>query len=212
MESADVYGWLMGESPTAVCDRFDAHVVASVLSLAMVESTKERRSVVVSVGLESAALTDLVGEMFPHAHDLFARLATPDPLLLAEDEVCLRDLLVRCATRGSTLEVRLASIVARRSQRPNHLWQDLGLRNRQELSWLMAQHFEWLASRNTRDMKWKKFLYRTICRDGSFPICTAPSCAECSDFDHCFGDESGESLLAIGRRKAERTGRAGESR
>jgi nitrogen fixation protein NifQ len=44
-------------------------------------------------------------------------------------------------------------------------------------------------------MKWKKFLYRTICRDDGFLICTSPSCGECSDYDHCFGEERGQSLL-----------------
>jgi nitrogen fixation protein NifQ len=204
MESSDVYRWLMSGGPAGACDRFDAHVVASILSLAMVESAQGGGSVAAAVGLESKALTDFVGEMFPHARDVLLRLETMEPLTVAEDEACLRELLVRCATTGSALEEGLASMIARRAQRPNHLWQDLGLRNRRELSWLMARHFEWLASRNTRDMKWKKFLYRTICRDGSFPICTAPSCAECCDFDACFGDESGESLLAIARREEDR--------
>jgi nitrogen fixation protein NifQ len=67
----------------------------------------------------------------------------------------------------------------------------------------MSRHFEWLAERNTRDMKWKKFLYRTVCRDGSFPVCTAPCCSECCDFDACFGEEGGESLLALARREAD---------
>ena len=87
--------------------------------------------------------------------------------------------------------------------RPNHLWQDLGLRNRGELSALMRRHFEPLADRNVNDMKWKKFLYRMICRDEGFRLCTAPSCAECDDFAVCFGDESGESLLARNRRQSD---------
>jgi nitrogen fixation protein NifQ len=205
MESSDVYAWLMTGSQHSACDRFDAHIVASVLSLALVESTEEGRPVAACVGLESPALTGLVGETFPHAGEVFARLETAEPLIRAQDEVCLRELLVRCTTSGSSFQESLASIVARRAQRPHHLWQDLGLRDRRELSWLMGRHFEWLASRNTRDMKWKKFLYRTICRDGSFPICTAPSCAECCDFDNCFGDESGETLLAVARREADRS-------
>ena len=45
-------------------------------------------------------------------------------------------------------------------------------------------------------MKWKKFFYRMICRDEGYRLCTAPSCAECDDFQVCFGDESGESLMA----------------
>jgi nitrogen fixation protein NifQ len=196
MESADAYRWLMAGGPGGACDRFDAHVIASTLSLALVEVASEGRSASSAVGLEAGVLTAFVAETFPHARDLFARLEGPDPLVLAEDEACLRDLLVRCSTNGTPFEEKLASIVARRAQRPNHLWQDLGLRDRRELSWLMERHFEWLASRNAKDMKWKKFLYRTICRDGSFPICTAPSCSECCDFGDCFGDESGESLLA----------------
>jgi nitrogen fixation protein NifQ len=94
-------------------------------------------------------------------------------------------------------------MIARRAQRPNHLWQDLGLRDRGELSLLMNRHFKPLALRNNQDMKWKKFLYRMICADASFTLCTAPSCRECDDFDVCFGDESGESLLARIRRAAE---------
>jgi nitrogen fixation protein NifQ len=205
MESSEVYAWLMTGSQHSACDRFDAHIVASVLSLALPESTEERRPLAACVGLESTVLTELVGETFPHAGEVFAQLETTEPLIVAEDEACLRELLVRCTTTGSPFQERLASILARRAQRPNHLWQDLGLRNRRELSWLMGRHFEWLASRNARDMKWKKFLYRTICRDSAFPICTAPSCSECCDFDNCFGDESGESLLAIARREADRS-------
>jgi nitrogen fixation protein NifQ len=203
-EAADVYRWLMAGSQHAACDRFDAHVIASALSVAVVESEREGRSVASGMGLDSEVLTEFVSELFPQARDVFAGLQRVEPLVVAQDEQCLRDLLVRCATVGSDFQNRLAAIVARRAQRPNHLWQDLGLRNRRELSWLMGRHFEWLAARNARDMKWKKFLYRTICRDGSFPVCTAPSCSECCDFDDCFGDESGESLLAIRRRDADR--------
>jgi nitrogen fixation protein NifQ len=203
MNSAEVYAWLMNGSGHPACDRFDAHVVASVVSLALVESVEGSRPVAECVGLEPHELTQLVGETFPHARDVFEGLESTLPLTRAAVETCLRDLLTQCTTNGTPLQDRLASILARRSQRPNHLWQDLGLRNRRELSWLMGRHFEWLASRNARDMKWKKFLYRTICRDGSYPVCTAPSCSECSDFETCFGAEDGERLLAVARRDAE---------
>ena len=54
--------------------------------------------------------------------------------------------------------------------------------------------------RNKQDMKWKKFFYRVICAEAAYALCTAPSCGECDDFDHCFGEETGESLLARSRR------------
>ena len=79
------------------------------------------------------------------------------------------------------------------------------MRNRRELSWLMARHFEPLAQRNHGDMRWKKFLYRTICRDEGFGLCTAPTCSECSDYEGCFGEESGEGLLSQTRQSLRTT-------
>ena len=200
MESADVYRWLMQGGERSACDAFDAHVVASALALAVAEAANEGTSVVSGLGLGAASLTALTGEIFPHARPLFERLDPDEEPAPADDERCLRELLLRYTTLGTPLEGHLAAVVARRALRPNHLWQDLGLRHRRELSWLMSRHFEGLAAKNGQDMKWKKFLYRTICRDEGFVLCTAPSCGECSDFDQCFGDEGGESLLAAHRR------------
>jgi nitrogen fixation protein NifQ len=84
--------------------------------------------------------------------------------------------------------------------------QDLGLTNRGELSRLMQRHFALLARRNTQDMKWKKFFFRMICRDEGYRLCAAPCCSECSDFNACFGDESGESLLARVRLQSDAPG------
>jgi nitrogen fixation protein NifQ len=201
VEAIDVYRWLMGVGKRGACEAFDAHVVASILSIALVEASGDDRAVVDAVGLDARSLADFVGGVFPDTAPVFGRIAAAglEPTL-SDDEACLRELLARHSTMGSPFEERLAAMVARRAQRPNHLWQDLGLRNRRELSWLMARHFEPLAARNRADMKWKKFLYRMICRDSGFLLCTSPTCGECVDFDDCFGDESGESLLASVRR------------
>lgn len=198
MNAADIYFWLMRARDPGSCHGFDAHIVASTLSLAIVEAAQEGQPLVACIGLSERDLTDMVSEMFPHAGELVARIVSGggEAGPVSEVEACLRELLERHATSGSPLERRLAAIVARRAQRPHHLWQDLGLRHRRELSWLMTRHFEVLAARNVKDMRWKKFLYRAICRDEGFMICTAPTCSECSDFDACFGDEAGMSLLA----------------
>jgi nitrogen fixation protein NifQ len=55
-------------------------------------------------------------------------------------------------------------------------------------------------------MKWKKFFYRLICQDEDSRMCLAPSCSECCDFEGCFGDESGESILARTRLGLEKQG------
>lgn len=204
------YDWLMGGADSTACDAFDAHVLASVIALAMDEANGRQATIIEAIGLEHAALIELVAQVFPHARMLMDVLihsgsvvASPCALVRTDDERCLGELLLRYSTARNPMQYRLASIIARRALRPNHLWQDLGLRDRGELSHLMIRHFRPLAERNAVDMKWKKFLYRMICRDEGYRLCTAPSCAECDDFSGCFGDESGESLLAHNRRDME---------
>jgi len=186
-------------------DVFDRHVIASILALALDEAWSEAQSLTSKVGLEGDQLVALCAGFFPDVSGM-PPTRSASTLLRTPDEGCLLDLLQRCSTDRSVLQLWLAAMIARRAQLPNHLWQDLGLRDRGELSRLMQRHFRVLAQRNNQDMKWKKFLYRTICRDASYSLCTAPSCSVCCDFDQCFGDESGESRLARVRRTTEATG------
>lgn len=71
----------------------------------------------------------------------------------------------------------------------DHLWQDLHLPSRRELTALMNHWFPEVALRNDRDMKWKKFLYKQLCDKAEISICRAPSCSVCSDYAVCFGPE-----------------------
>ena len=87
-------------------------------------------------------------------------------------------------------EVWMASIVASACAGADHLWQDLGLASRDELSQLMWINFPGLARANTGDMKWKKFLYRQVCSREGIYVCPAPSCGVCTDFAKCFGPEN----------------------
>ena len=197
-----VYRLLIRGSAPDAADPFDIHVTACILSLAFWEAATEDRPMTETTGLDPVDLADIIETIFPQAVYLFPSFPETAPARSA-DEDCLVDLLSQCVTQGTPFQMRLARMVARRAQSPNHLWQDLGLRDRGELSRLMMGHFRPLAGRNTGDMKWKKFLYRMICRDAGYSICTAPSCRECGDFDICFGDESGESRLARVRRVTE---------
>lgn len=204
MDAQDVYNRLNSTRDVSACDPFDVHVLACILALGFAEAQAEGQPVVEAVGLSRAELARVMDEFFPHAKDLFVRAEETVPTRGA-DEDTLIDMLVNCSTTGSSFEALMARMLARRAQRPNHLWQDLGLRNRTELSQLMNKYFAPIAVRNTKDMKWKKYLYRTICRDAGYSLCVAPSCSECNDFDNCFGEESGESLLARIRRDMELT-------
>ena len=71
----------------------------------------------------------------------------------------------------------------------NHLWQDMRLNSRDELSDIMKAHFRPLFEKNTRDMKWKKFFYKQICEREGFMLCKSPSCGVCVDYGKCFGPE-----------------------
>lgn len=83
----------------------------------------------------------------------------------------------------------MASIVATACMGLDHLWQDLGLWSRNELSALLHTNFPILAARNIRDMKWKKFLYKQLCEREGIYVCRAPSCDVCADYALCFGSE-----------------------
>lgn len=75
----------------------------------------------------------------------------------------------------------------------NHLWQDMGLRGRGELSALIDSYFRPLFKANIHDMKWKKFFYKQICAREGFTLCKSPSCGECMDYLNCFGPEAPET-------------------
>ena len=127
---------------------------------------------------------ELIFQLHPAVH---ARRAARD------DEVAdLVALLVEHAdpAAGSPHEIeRVALTLAVASLGDNHLWQDLQLASRAELSALMWRWFPALVARNSGDMKWKKFLYRELCRREEILICKSPSCAVCTDRPVCFGPE-----------------------
>ncbi len=86
-------------------------------------------------------------------------------------------------------ELWIAEIVAAACMGMDHLWQDLGLWSRRELSEMLQYNFPALADRNDRDMKWKKFLYKQLCDKQGVYVCRSPSCDVCSDYNVCFGPE-----------------------
>ena len=146
--------------------------------------------------LNQGVLTATLGLPAPCLAALWRDYFPGDALQLhdgpGEDSVELDDLLqllieYRAGLRDS--ELWLAHIVAYSCCGRNHLWQDLGLADRGELSLLMNTAFPTLAALNVGDMKWKKFIYRHYCTREGIYVCPAPSCGECSDYGKCFAKE-----------------------
>lgn len=94
------------------------------------------------------------------------------------------------AVQPSPQQRWMAEIIAAGCMGSDHLWQDLGLWNRAELSRLMEHNFPALARRNVRDMKWKRFLYKQLCEAEGIYTCRSPSCEVCVDYHACFGPEN----------------------
>lgn len=138
-----------------------------------------------TLGLMPAAFEALWGDYFPGP-----RLALhngPGQDLAELDD--LLHLLLDYRAGHHESEVWLARSVAWGCCGRHHLWQDLGLAGRGELSTLMTLAFPALAALNTGDMKWKKFIYRHYCSREGIYVCPAPSCGECADHGHCFAPE-----------------------
>ncbi|WP_349631472.1 nitrogen fixation protein NifQ [Bradyrhizobium sp. BR 10289] len=190
-------GCAPAEADISADDDFDRHVLASILAAAVMDGG----SIAERAGLSAQELNDLLIGCFPSA---MVRAFTwiPESTSETDDEtIMVRDLLLAQRSTEGDVGRWLAAMVARRAMEPNHLWEDLGLRERPELSRLLLRHFAPLATRNTRNMRWKRFFYRMLCEDDGFVMCTTPVCTQCNDFDLCFGEENGESRMAERRRE-----------
>ncbi|MDO9188539.1 MAG: nitrogen fixation protein NifQ [Sulfurimicrobium sp.] len=103
----------------------------------------------------------------------------------------LLDLLLEYRSSPDKESEWLAFAIATACMGNDHLYQDMGLPNRQILSGLLEAYFPVLFARNSGNMKWKKFFYKQLCDRSGVRACRAPSCAVCGDYLKCFGPEEG---------------------
>jgi nitrogen fixation protein NifQ len=146
-----------------------------------------------ALGLDYATFTEILNRYFPHfippQYWLEAQIRLvgkdgmleefPDLLQLLYDHCSVKDTHHRCVSH----------LVVAACMGGDHLWQDMGLPNRQAMSELLGMHFPSLAAKNTGDMKWKKFFYKQLCERADINACKAPSCTVCCDYSRCFGPE-----------------------
>ncbi|OSJ19161.1 nitrogen fixation protein NifQ [Bradyrhizobium canariense] len=199
-DASELYKLLTGRHPAEVDisdnDDFDRHVLACILAT----SAMDRGQLPERADLTNQELNALLVQYFPSAPVRSCTWREQSALPALDETVMVRDLLLAQRSTHGEVGGWLATMIARRAMEPNHLWEDLGLRKRDELSRVLMRHFGPLAARNTKNMRWKRFFYRMLCEDDGLVMCTTPVCTECNDFDLCFGEESGESRMA-GRRR-----------
>ena len=80
----------------------------------------------------------------------------------------------------------IAAIVAHACLRPDHLWRDLGLSGRDDVTSMLERYFPTLVIRNTASLRWKKFLARELALARGTEPGPAPGCPGCEDFGYCF--------------------------
>jgi nitrogen fixation protein NifQ len=73
----------------------------------------------------------------------------------------------------------IAPHIAQKSLEMNHLYQDLGFKNRIQMGKYMNEHFPKLAELKPAQKLWKKFIYDSINE-------VAPACEDCKDQITCF--------------------------
>ncbi|NTV95018.1 MAG: nitrogen fixation protein NifQ [Thiobacillus sp.] len=142
------------------------------------------------LGLAPEAFSELLSRHFPDSGPLGLGAGDGLDAGRAPERDDLVALMLEGRAEVDRSEVWMARIVAAACMAGDHLWQDLGLWSRVDLSRLMTENFPHLAAKNDRDMKWKKFLYRQICDREGIPVCPAPSCQACADYAKCFNTGS----------------------
>jgi nitrogen fixation protein NifQ len=183
-----------GEDPEPGAEEdFDRHVIGRVFLHAAREAQRLGEPIPDRLGLDGEAFAGLA--QYLRLDGALAggtqRICEPD-----DEELMVRELLARNRSRSTDVAEWLSCIIARRALEPNHLWEDLGLAARPDLSRLLSRNFAPLAEKNTRNMRWKKFLYRAMCEAEGFTMCPSPTCDSCSEFSICYSDDSGPSALA----------------
>ena len=141
------------------------------------------------LGLAAQDYAYLLVRHFPGSGEAPLGVAAADAARMPEWQDLI-DLLAEHRAGLDLSELWMAQIVAAACMGGDHLWQDLGLWSRADLSRLMVENFPALAAKNDRDMKWKKFIYRQICEREGIHVCPAPSCQVCADYAKCFGPET----------------------
>jgi nitrogen fixation protein NifQ len=165
---------------------------------------RERMAPNLAMGLSRERFIALLDRYFPGASGTVYAHSCTTPCaecvqLRADEFDDLVQLLLDHRSDASEQTEWLAYAIASACMGGSHLYQDMGLPNRQALSELLNRHFTTLFVKNVGNMKWKKFFYKQLCDRAEVKTCSAPSCQVCHDFDVCFGpeDDTGLSRLAV---------------
>ncbi|VVE45166.1 NifQ family protein [Pandoraea pneumonica] len=136
-------------------------------------------------------MTSLIPLLVSHARPegaIFAGLlapnATPERAArLGLSGAALGELLRR---HFAPVPADMATILATACLRPDHLWRDLGLSGRDDVTALLTHFFPTLAAENTLNLRWKRFLAEACAQAYGRAAAPAPGCPGCEAFGECY--------------------------
>lgn len=142
------------------------------------------RHLFATVGRHVQARTD-AGDFPPSA---------PDPTALTGP--LYRFLLGHRALKDST-HARLSGWLAAACMGGHHLWEDLGLSGRPQVSRLMQLAFPVLHDSNVMNLRWKRHLFLCLGDTLGRPGLRPAKCDDCGDFAVCMGAGQAPMQTAI---------------
>ncbi len=143
-----------------------------------------------NAGLSPQAFIEMLGFHFPgYDHTMLVQPDEPVKTSRTDELEDVKNLLLGYRSSKQVSAAWLADILAIACHGQDHLWQDLGLWSRKDLSDLMARNYPELAKKNDKNMKWKKFIYKQLCITEGIYTCRSPSCEACLEYSDCFGPE-----------------------
>ncbi|MDT4846629.1 NifQ [compost metagenome] len=174
----------------------DAGFFATVLGMSLAHGDLGR------CGLSPRELDRLLARLFPGApaaHDIAlatlreqraAYAASGLDSALVEFTRLLRALLDAWRVPETDTTPWVTGVLAHACLRPDHLWRDLGLSGREDITALLARHYPGLAARNVRNLRWKQFLAYSAHEHAGLPPAAAPGCPDCEDHTVCYPPEA----------------------
>ncbi len=98
----------------------------------------------------------------------------------------LINLLWKYRVNNSSESKLMAAVISAACYGSRHLWEDIGLTGRPEVTCLLETHFPDVARRNVQNYKWKKFLFVELGNSLGLDDLRPPKCDGCDQFGVCF--------------------------
>ncbi|GAB2902380.1 hypothetical protein GCM10027093_44360 [Paraburkholderia jirisanensis] len=162
---------------------------ADTVAFARLIGAKLASGELLHLGLARDMLGALTARHFPGAVEIEAfpeRIADAQHQPFVDD---LRKLLLRHERPPVANAIDawcLATIIATACLRPDHLWRDLGLTGREDVTEILTRHYPRLVARNNDNLRWKRFLAQQLALAKGRTPGPAPGCPGCEDFGFCF--------------------------